>query len=68
MEVRDELHAPATLLPKKETPYPLYRKLGGLQSCEEGLLPLPEIEPRLPCRRARSLVAIPASTVDVSVN
>jgi hypothetical protein len=51
MEVSDQLHTPAALLPGKGARYPLDGKLGGLQSrsgrcgVEENFLSLPGIEP-----------------------
>jgi hypothetical protein len=60
-----QLHAPASLLPGKQPPYQLYRRLGGPQSQSErygekkDLLSLPRIEPRLVICPALSLVAIP---------
>jgi len=32
MEMSGQIHAPAALLPRKEPPYPLDRRLGGPQS------------------------------------
>jgi hypothetical protein len=48
MEVSGQLHSSAALLPGKEPPYPLDRRLRGLQSLygrygEEKLLPMPGI-------------------------
>jgi len=52
MGVNGELHAPAALLPGKETWYPLDRRLSGPKrrsgrgAEEKKSLTLPEIEPR----------------------
>jgi hypothetical protein len=51
MDVIDQLHASAALHPEEEPPYPLYRRLGGLQSqfghCGgDNVLLLPGIERR----------------------
>jgi hypothetical protein len=61
MGVSGQRHAPAALYPREKYPrYPLYRRLDGPQSrsghrgYRKNPLPLPEIEPRLPCRPVRS--------------
>jgi hypothetical protein len=51
MKVSGEIHAPAALPLRRETPIPLDRRLGGTQSwfgscgVEKNLSPLPGIEP-----------------------
>jgi hypothetical protein len=61
MGVSGQHHAPASLYPRGKDPrYPLYRRLGGLQSrsghrgYRKNPLPPPGIEPRSPGRPARS--------------
>jgi len=61
MEVSGQLNAPSTLFPRKETRYPLDRKLDGPQSRSthggEEKFPWPSWESS-PCHPARSVVAI----------
>jgi hypothetical protein len=74
MEVSGQLHAPAALPPGKDPWYPLGRRLGGTQSRsgrgdeEKNSQPLPAMQPWIPDRQARSLVAIPTelSLIDLS--
>jgi hypothetical protein len=48
MRVGGQLHAPATLLPRKEVRYPLYRRLDGPQGLSgrvRKISPPPEFDP-----------------------